>query len=374
MERIPSNSAERETGPSSGNEDVEPDGHVVDASAESGESVVESSADQVDRDGDPDLESLSPTLLARLFGVPLLITGMIVGCAIVVVLSFGSITEDRQRPVGELLAILESHTGEKTVGVLLPNEKEVWQVARELALRLTKKEVELSAEDLRVTADRLAALTDEMGGRSSSLSDMGRRQLHLVMAALALTELPESVGPLVRLLDDPDASTRQVALSQLGLLGDVIGPSSGAISEIVSCLDDPEPVVRTTACVVLSVLGDGGNPGVVAGLESAYYDDDREVCWNAALALARMGNSIGKPLILDMLERRYWEDEVLVRTASSSGTSLEYALPPAAVERYLLASIEAASNLDDAEVRQQIGRLSGDSSPAIKDAVLRALR
>ena len=147
-------------------------------------------------DGTP-AEPMTPSLMARLFGVPLLIISVVIGCAVVVVLLFGSITTDRQRSVTELLSIIESSGGEKTAGVLLPSEKELWRVAGELAGRLTRKDAELSEPELAEVVARLSAVL-ERDRSTPNHSEMGRKKLHFVMVALGHTGRSEAVEPLAR--------------------------------------------------------------------------------------------------------------------------------------------------------------------------------
>ena len=69
----------------------------------------------------PDDTSSDPGLqLGRLFAVPMVIVLVIVGCAVVVVLAFGAIVSFKEVPVGDLLAKLESASGERSAGVLMP--------------------------------------------------------------------------------------------------------------------------------------------------------------------------------------------------------------------------------------------------------------
>lgn len=316
----------------------------------------------------PAVEAITPSLMAQFFGVPLLIISVILGCAVVVVLLFGSIASDRERSIGSLLTALETSTGERTVGVLLPGERELWQVARELALRLNKKESELSAEELDQVVVRLSALVSRDAAPTAELSQMGRQRLTFVMRALSLTGSSGAVKPLVEVLSDGHAQTRVQALRALGGLRD-LPAARQALPRIVTSLADSNAAVRTSACVLISSLANEGDSAAVEALEGAYFDDAREVRWNAALALARLGSLKGKPLLLDMLDRSYWEREVKVRMETSPGTIQEYPMPPSAVDRYLSAAVKATSGLNDEELWTEISKLAGDSSVQVRESV-----
>jgi HEAT repeat protein len=334
----------------------------------------ESSAAQTQPDQDVGdvLEPMTGSLLARLFGVPLLIISVIVGCAVLVVFLFGSIATDQQRSIGTLLTVLETHSGEKTVGVLLPNEKELWQVSRELAVRLSRKEAEISPEELEQVVDRLVSILVQETAVADNLTDMGRKRMHFVMSALALTESPRAVEPLAALLSNSDARTRSRALVSLAELDDVAGRRS-VLPEVLTTLRDGDPVVRMTACVAISTMAEPHDGDAIEALSDAYLDDDRDVRWNAALALARLGSGKSRSLLFDMLNRKYWEDDVRIKSGSTSGTSNEYLLPPVAISRYLVAAIEASAHVEGAELWNRIEALVSDESAEVSEAARRVL-
>ena len=87
----------------------------------------------------PDVEPMTLTLLGRFFGVPLLIIGVVVAGAVVVVLLFGGPALPQKRTVESLIQSLESNSGDRSAGLLLPREKELWQTALELSERLPQQ-------------------------------------------------------------------------------------------------------------------------------------------------------------------------------------------------------------------------------------------
>ena len=329
-----------------------------------------SSAPLADSHGSDLPPAMSATLMGRLFAVPLLIVSVIVGAAVVVVLLFGSITRDRERPIAELLDILETSTGEKTVSfMLLPKEKELWQVARELALRLEKKDAELTTDELTDTTKRLADLLRRDAADSSEFTEMGRQKLHFVMRALALTESPSAVIPLADMLDDASPQTRREALASLGGLR-LVPTIEQALPDVYRMLHDSDAVVRMVACASIAGIAKHGDDGAIQALQSVYFDEDREVKWNATLALARLGSDAGKSLLLDMLDRSYWENEVKARLETAiDAPPVEYPLPPNKVVEYLCAAIESGAYLDDPQVWTGIDALASDESPLVRDKV-----
>ncbi len=316
------------------------------------------------------------TLLARWFGVPLVIVSAIVGSAIVVVLLFGSIAAEGERGIDELLRLVESDGGEKVLGVaLLPQDKEVWQAARELSMRLEKKDVELAPDDVGVVVARLSALADRLLNKSEQLGETGLQKLQFVLSALAKTGETEAVGPLVRCLAAPRWQIRREALQALAIMHDNPAVREQAAGRICTILrEDPEPVVRTVAAYALSFVADPGDREVIAALEQACQNgnEDREVIWNAALSLARLGSDAARSELLDMLDRTYWESSVKVRRATGNGQVVENPVPPYKVEEYLITAIEAVTDLDDPDLRAAVARLEQDSSLRVVDRVLKA--
>ncbi len=321
----------------------------------------------------PDAPVMTASLMARLFGVPLLIICIIVGCAVTVVLLFGSLATDRERSVDDLLTVLETSTGERTAGMLLPKEKELWQVGRELALRLDKKDAELTADELEKVVRRLLGLLSRESARSADLSPMGRKRMHYVMEALARTDAPEAVEPLGEMLSDGSAETRRVALVALAELGQRTSIRSAMKPMTAVLRDDSDATVRMIACASLSSVATPADRDVISAMEKAYLSGDRDVTWNAALALARLGNPKGRSLLLDMLDRSYWEKEVRVRIASGSGTTGDYPMPPQAVNRYLVAAVDASASLDDDGVWAGIRQLQSDAAPEVVAEVRKVL-
>ncbi len=318
---------------------------------------------------------MSASLMARLFGVPLLIVTLIIGSAVVVVLLFGSISSEQERSVDDLLTAMEREPTGKVFDVaLMPADKEIWQAGKELAARLQKKDSELSAEDMRKIVTRLSALIARDLPLSASFREDRRGVLHFAIAALGATGEPDSIAPLRKALHAEDWQTRREALKALGAAHRTAGAEASA-AEVASLLEDPEPTVRTVAAFVLTFLASPQDEGVLAQLQRACDrpDEDREVRWNAALTLARLGSPRSKDVLIAMLDRRYWAEGAPVRLEGGGGAATEKPMPPGQVESILRATIEAASKVRDADVRQAIEALGKDESLLVREAVRAAM-
>jgi len=98
---------------------------------------------------------------------------------------------------------------------------------------------------------------------------------------------------------------------------------------------------------------------------------DREIQWNAALALSRLGSKRGKLVLMNMLDRSFWEGIDL--KYEEDGATVRRKFTEAEVEYRLRAAIDAASRLDDDQLRALVVKLSrNDKSPVVRDAALKA--
>jgi len=287
-------------------------------------------------------------------------------CAIIVVLSFGAIASDREKPITQILSMLEAGTGEKTAGfILAPQDKEMWQAAQELALRLERIESEIAPEELPEIQARLVRLLERDLSAAGSSERIGRQRTYFLMRAAARAGARDVVPLLVEALENSDAGIRREALGSLALMGDCEA-ARAQVGRVVRSLGDSEPVVRMVACVALSNLADPADAEVIDALADAHLaDEDQDVRWNAALTLARLGSPKAQSSVADMLQRSYWQNQ-RVQFQSSKGIMVDRALAPERVNEYLITAIEAAENLDDEEVWDRIEDLT-------KDPVLRVV-
>lgn len=322
----------------------------------------------------PPAEPMTFSLLGKFFGVPLMIIASIVGGAVVVVLLFGGPASPQRRSVESLLQALEADSGQRSMGLLLPREKEPWQAALELSVRLgdKEKEAELADGELRSIAVRLARLV------KVDLADIDRhlaadparsvrsRRLEFLIHALGRTERPEAIEPLLEVLGRRREPYATVAMQELGRLHGM-PEARRAIEPIVSMIKtSTKPETQLMACTVLSVLAAPGDREVIDALAVTRLANDGEVAWSAALALARLGSDAGKSTLMDLLDRSFLESGERYRVADTAGKIRWYPLPPQRVDELLMATIDAAARLDDTEVWEMIVKLESDPSPVVR--------
>jgi hypothetical protein len=327
------------------------------------------------------------SLISRFFGVPLLIISVIVGGAILVVLLFGGPAAPDQRTIAQLLQSLETSSGERNMGLLLPREKEVWQTALELSVRLENKEAdaELRVADMAGIAERLGTmlLTDlqHFDDLATSGEERERQRgyrserLRFLILALGRTEHPAAVGPLVEVLSRRDETYAASAIQALGYLhADEF--SRAAVAGIVRAMQRAQRhETKLMACTVLSVLTDGSDAEALEAIRAAYRTSEGEVEWNCALALSRLGDPAGEATLLDLLDRSFLERDGLYQKTDGAGVTHRYSLPPQRIDGILLAAVEAGANLESATVWERVRSLSrDDSSPAVRERAAAVLR
>lgn len=320
---------------------------------------------------EPDIEPLTLSLLGKFFGVPLLIIGFIVGGAVVVVLLFGAPGSPKPRSIEDILTGIEAHSGERSMGMLLPPGKEYWQTALELAERLEKDD--LPPEQLAQIAERTGAIV------RADLAEIARAaekseappvhpmkpRLDYLIRALGHTRHPAAVEVLREVVNGGREPYTRVAVMALGNLHDVPAAQS-ATDTIVKVLRSTNAnETRLAACTVLSVLAPRGNAEAIAALNEARLAGAGEVEWSASLALARLGSDAGRTTLLDLLDRRFWETGERYQVVNEKGEVRRYAMPPQRVESLLVAAIDAAAHLDDRDLWDSIDRLQSDASKAV---------
>jgi len=334
---------------------------------------------------DPRLEPLSMSLMGRLFAVPLVIIGGIVGGAVVVVLLFAGPAAPEPRTIEELLSALEMTSGDRSMGVLLPRDKELWQAAQELSLRLNEKDEEptLSDEELQNAAVRLSSLIKadlNSGPRSATAPDFsqprgGSARLQYMMRALARTERPEAVETLLDVLGRGNEFYAMLAIKELAELHE-LAEAREAVNPIIDVLRSAsEDRTKLVASTALSVLARPGDQGVIDALGRARLSSEGEVAWSAALAMARLGDPGGKSTLMDLLDRTFLSSDNVYEVEDEKGAVRRYRMPAQRVDEVMLAAIDAAANLDEPDVWDMIGAIAeSDPSPGVRGRAQAAVR
>lgn len=314
------------------------------------------------------------SLMGRLFAVPFLIIGSIVGGAVLVVLLFAGPAAPQPRSIEQLVQALETTAGGRSLGLLLPRDKELWQAAQELSIRLQEKgeEPELTELRLQSLARRLNAIVEgdfsqlQRTDLSGPVRDRLSKRLQFLLRALARTEQPLAVDALIAVVRSEEEFLSMLATKQLAELHG-LPESRRAIAPILENLKGADgPASKLVACTALSVLARDDDREVIDALRSAHAAADGEVQWSAALALARLGSNAGRSTLMDLLDRSYWDSGKRYHTTDDQGGTRRFTMPPQRVDEVLMAAMDAASHLDDSEIWEMIKRLESDRSPSVR--------
>ncbi len=321
-------------------------------------------------------EPLTPSAMGRFFAVPLLIISLIVGGAVCVVLLFGGPATAPQQSIWELVQTLEANSGERSLGMLLTQEKDLWQTALELGKRLENKEAELTEQEVEEVGSRitkllradLASLDHLRYGEEDRPQRERLRSTRLVflIRALGRTELPSVIQPLLEVVRSREEPYSAVAIHELANLRQMV-PTEEAVTVIAEIVRETDRVeTLLTACPALSVLADSGNPEAIKALKTAYVKFEGEVSWSAALALARLGSDAGKSAIMDLLDRDFWESGERYEKRDEQGQVHRYAMPADMIDLWLLAALEVVPRVDDPDLWKLVDRLKSDRSLAVQ--------
>ncbi|MEE3203085.1 MAG: HEAT repeat domain-containing protein [Acidobacteriota bacterium] len=276
----------------------------------------------------------APALAVQFFLIPLAVVG-------VVVLVYGGF---------RMLLSSERTPQELLSDVRVGGRERRWPAAYELSRLLSNPETETQFPGL---------ATDIVQAFADSDNDDPRVRRYLALALGRLHDPPaNAVDALVSSLDDPDTETRISVIWALASLGD-----ASTTGEIASMYQSDDAGVRKMAVYALGILSPDGRD---ATLRTALEDTVADVQWNAAVALARHGNSDGVVIIRRMLDRSYVE-RMVTRTATSESN-----IDP--VSEVIVSGLQAAASLGASELRSSIEALSeSDTNLRVREVALKAL-
>lgn len=229
-------------------------------------------------------------LLARFFLVPLLVVATAVG----VFLVFNLLTFERRSPREYLQEVRGGG----------PNRR--WQAAFELSRSLGA--IPEGAEREALAADTLRIFDSLSPTRAEDVPV--RRYLALVLGKLGDDA---AVPALAGAVKDPDSETRLYAVWALGALAD---PRS--YEAVMEASHSEDAGMRKMTAYVLGTLDD---PRAAPRLQVLLEDRVPDVRWNAAIALATLGDASGLAVLRSIVDRK-----ALARQAALSDDQAEIAM------------------------------------------------
>lgn len=241
-------------------------------------------------DDDPVPAKGAGRLVVRFFLLPLLVVGTAVGIFLV----FSLMTFERRSPRDYLAEVKGGSAGRR------------WQAAFELSRRIGSMKPGPERDAIATESLRLFQTL------SPTREEDVKVRRYLVLALGKLGDR-SAVPALLTATKDPDPETRLYSVWALGMLGD-----PRAVDAILEASHSEDSGMRKMAAYVAGKLGDRR---VVARLQVLLEDRVPDVRWNAAIALATLGDGSGIAVLRSIVDR-----ETLARQATLSGDQAETAM------------------------------------------------
>ena len=218
-----------------------------------------------------------------------------------------------------------------------------WQSAFELAKVLNNPDRDPLSDSFK---DQLVSAYE----RSIHDDALVRSYLAMAMGATQDTIFGDA---LLDGLKDESMETRIAAIQALGMIQ--YKPAVNSINTLIKTADSESE--RLSATISLGMIGDiSAVPFLIQLLE----DEQANIRWDAAIALAKMGNSEGAYIIEGLLDREY------LNKFSE--------IDPVEQKRVLMIAIKTASILFDKRFEDNLISLSkNDKDLSIRDAAIKAL-
>ena len=331
-------------------------------------------------------EPPSVKLIVRLFVIPLLIAGAVIG----IMVPFGWMTggqksidvavNDLKRPGGQ-------RTGEWLVG---PGAKQRYIDAKTIIDHLRQEKLS-EAERIKL-GDQLIDILEHNTAAGEgdvqnilllALGQVWMRQPDPMKPGQFLTEVESPVAAearkrlmdaLLKFADSSEMGTRKAAILALAYWkGREEGQS--AVPMLVSKLQkDPELDVKMAAATALGPLATAENAAAIEALGQAMRDSDPhdvELVWDAACSLAQLNRPEAKDVVLRLLDRKELDGMQYYDRETDPKNPKMQALSEFEKERILINAMIAAQRFTQPEVQAAIQNLAkSDSSERVKQAAM----
>lgn len=162
-----------------------------------------------------------------------------------------------------------------------------WQAAFELSRILTSQK--------EVPQDQQFITKMEEAFNASSSDDERVRQ-YLILA-MGRSQRVEFVNPLLKALPREKDENVYAIITALGIL-----KSNISVSALLKYLDHPNARIRLASVIS---LGQIAAPQTAGSLKKMLQDSEPNVTWDAAIALAKMGDKSGKAIIISLMDREH---------------------------------------------------------------------
>lgn len=301
---------------------------------------------------------LSPPTFGREMLQLVLIPAAIVVVCIGLALLFGWLAGAKDTIDNHLLKLRQSGgAGHLPFGLQDPRYKDRGLAAHTIATMIRSGQVSDPAEQQHLSA----ALTDILQHNVADHEVL--LQAYLLIAVGCLGQ-QDALPVLFQGLQSPHAQVRHGAILALLSWPDVSAARSEAVPALQQRLADTDPAVRATAAAALGKLASPGDAQVIAALRQAMGPVDlalRESRWNAAVALARLGDADGSRFVATVLLDRAALAQL---PAAETGPDTQKTMPPGTVDRVMLATLKAADTMTDPAIWDKITQIA-DHDPSL---------
>jgi HEAT repeat protein len=296
----------------------------------------------------------APALAVQFFLIPL----AVVGVTVLVYLGFRSMITDERSPAEYLAEVRYGGWSRQ------------WPAAYELSRLM---------QDPQVRADR--SLVPELVKAFDAAKDGDPRIRRYLALAIGRLEPPlprEAIDVLTKALDEPGTPWTPDIVSRLNGWADIdinearimtiwaLG-SSGDVSVVAKLVPLYESKDKGIRKMVVYALGALPGEAQLPTLTTALKDEEADVRWNAAVALARHDSAEGVPVLREMLDRAFVE-----QTVKRDVRQYEDQDPVADV---MISGLRAAAALNDPTLKASVEGLSQqDRSLRVRQAALEALK
>ena len=304
---------------------------------------------------------------AQLVVIPALIVAVAVGVALL----FGKIAGTAETLDSQLARLRQSSGGGRmALGFQDPAYKDRCLAAYNIAQMIPN----LKASDERLKTSQ--ALIDTLDHYVEPSED--ELQLYLLMAIGQLGQ-PGGLDVITARLQSDRSKVREGAIAGILAWPDVT-QAKVALPTLTKLLADDSPMVREKAAAAVGALASPGDPTVIAALHQAMTFSgtgassdvsDREVAWNAAVALARLGDPVGSQFVARvLLDRR----ALAAMPADDSSSDAQQPMSPAIQDRVILDTLAVAPGMTDPVVWDKIQEIADkDPNRAVQAAARQVL-
>ncbi|RPI49868.1 MAG: HEAT repeat domain-containing protein [Acidobacteria bacterium] len=278
----------------------------------------------------------APAIAIQFFLIPLLV----VGATVLVYVGFRSLLSE-DRSAEEYLTDIRSGGSNRR-----------WPAAYELSRLMADPEF-VKREEATLAPELTKAFAE-----SRNDDPRVRQYLALTLGRLTPPIPADARQLLIEALNDQDSQTRISAIWALGSTGD-----ASAAAEIERQYQSEDAGVRKMAVYALgSMPADAGNDALVKALE----DQQPDVQWNAAIALARHGRHEGVPVLRRMLDRAYVERNVTRQPQARDEVD--------PVGEVMISGLRAIAALKESTLSEQVKALGTDHNLKVRQAAIETLK